>query len=58
MILALLSQVDEGLALREIRAQLDSSVNERQLQQDLVELRNIKLVRLTGRGRGARWERV
>ena len=63
-ILALLNQTNEGLALREIRQRLDPYerlnpyVGNRQVQQDLATLKRFGLARVTGHGRGARWNRT
>ena len=57
-ILALLDRVKDGLALREIRAQLGPQTNERRLREDLAILKNRGLVAPVGYGRGARWKRL
>ena len=57
-ILALLARADDGLALREIRAQLGSRASERQLRDDLAILRARGLIVSKGFGRGARWNRI
>lgn len=54
-ILALLDRADEGLALREIRAQLALHASERQVKRALAALRNRGLAVSTGRGLAARW---
>ena len=56
-ILALLALAEDGLALREIRAQLGPQTNERRLREDLAILKNRGLVAPVGYGRGARWKR-
>ena len=56
-ILALLARTDDGLARREIRAQLGPRANERQLRDDLAILKARGLIVSTGLGRGARWKR-
>ena len=57
-ILALLDRAAYGLAVRDIRAQLNSSVSARQVQNALIALRDQALVVSTGRGLSARWKRV
>ena len=57
-ILVLLDQADRGLALREIIAQLEPQVTQRQVREDLAILRTLTLVVASGHGRGARWELV
>ncbi|MDE0684546.1 MAG: putative DNA binding domain-containing protein [Candidatus Poribacteria bacterium] len=57
-ILALLDRAEDGLALREIRAQLGPQTNERRLREDLAILKNRGLVAPVGYGRGARWKRL
>lgn len=56
-ILNLLSNSDHPLALREIRAQLPSSVSVRQIKRTLARLRKLGLVVATGHGVSARWSR-
>ena len=57
-ILALLDRADDGLALREIRAQLAPHASERQVKRALAVLSNRGLAVSTGRGPAARWRRV
>ncbi len=57
-ILALLDRADDGLALREIRAQLALHASERQVKRALAALRNRGLAVSTGRGPAARWRRA
>ena len=57
-ILALLDRTDDGLALREIRAQLALHASERQVKRALAALRNRGLAVSTGRGLAARWRRT
>lgn len=57
-ILDLLDRSDGTLALREIRSGLVPSTSERRLRGDLTALKERALVRVTGRGRGARWHRA
>lgn len=57
-ILDLLTQAGRPLALREIRSQLASEVNERRLREDLAWLRGKGLIVPSGHGRGARWNRA
>ncbi|MYB57663.1 MAG: AAA family ATPase [Gemmatimonadetes bacterium] len=57
-ILTLLALAEDGLALREIRAQLGPQTNERRLREDLAILKNRGLVAPVGYGRGARWKRL
>ena len=57
-ILVLLDRADDGLALREIRAQLGPQTNERRLREDLARLKDRGLVAVMGYGRGARWKRL
>ena len=57
-ILALLGRADDGLALREICAQLTPHASERQIKRALAVLRNRRLAKSTGRGPAARWRRV
>ena len=57
-ILALLDRADDGLALREIRAQLALQASERQVKRALAALRNRGLAVSTGRGPAARWRRT
>ena len=57
-ILDLLARADDGLALREIRAQLGPRANERQLRNDLAILKARGLITSKGFGRGARWNRL
>ena len=55
-ILVLLDRAEDGLALREIRAQLGPQTNERRLREDLAILKDRGLVAAMGHGRGARWK--
>ena len=57
-ILALLDRAEDGLALREIHAQLPRNASERQVRRALTELRDRGLVASTGPGPAARWKRV
>ena len=57
-ILALLDRAEDGLALREIRAQSGPHTNERRLREDLAILKDRGLVTAMGHGRGARWKRL
>ena len=57
-ILTLLDRADDGLALREIHAQLPLSTTERQVRRALTGLRDHGLVASTGPGPAARWKRV
>ena len=57
-ILALLDRVDDGLARREIHAQLALRASERQVRRALAVLRSRGLVVSTGPGPAARWKRV
>ena len=57
-ILALLDQADDGLALREIRAQLALSASERQVKRALAALKTRGLAVSAGHGRAARWRRA
>ena len=57
-ILALLDRADDGLALREIRAQLALYASERQVKRALTALKNRGLAVSTGRGPAARWRRA
>ena len=57
-ILALLDQAGQGLALREIYAQMKLQASERQVRRDLNTLRILELVVPKGHGRGARWNRL
>ena len=57
-ILTLLDQADDGLALREIRAQLALSASERQVKRALAALKTRGLAVSTGHGRAARWRRA
>ena len=54
-ILALLNRAVDGLALREIRAQLALHSRERQIRRALAALRKRGLALPSGRGRAARW---
>ena len=54
-ILVLLHNSDGGMAARDIRAELEPQVGNRQLTRELDSLRTLELVTLTGRGRGAKW---
>ena len=53
-ILAILDRADDGLTLREIRAQLIPQATERQVRRALAALR----ARSTGRGPAAQWRRI
>ena len=55
-ILDLLDRSGSALALREIRSHLAPSTSERRLRADLTALKERGLVRVMGRGRGARWQ--
>ncbi len=55
-ILSLLDRADDGLALREIRAQLGPHTNERRLREDLAILKGRGLIATIGHGRSARWK--
>ena len=57
-IFALLDRADDGLALREIHAQLPPNTSERQVRRALTGLRDRGLVASTGPGPAARWKRV
>lgn len=57
-ILALLDRADDGLALREIRAQLPLHTSERQVKRALAALKDRGLAVSTGRGPAARWRRA
>ena len=57
-ILTLLDGADDGLALREIHAQMPLNTSERQVRRALTELRDRGLVASTGPGPAARWKRV
>ena len=57
-ILALLADVPDGLALREIVPSLVGSATERQIRDDLGILRVLGLTMSVGHGRGARWKRL
>ena len=57
-ILTLLDRAEDGLALREIRAQLGPHTNERRLREYLAILKDRGLVVAMGHGRGARWKRL
>ena len=57
-ILALLARAEDGLALREIRAQLGPQTNERRLREDLAILKNRGLVAPVGYGWEVRWKRL
>ena len=57
-ILALLDEADDGLALREIRAQLALSASERQVKRALAALKTRGLAVSAGHGRAARWRRA
>ena len=52
-ILVLLHNSGGGMAARDIRAELDPQIGDRQLSRDLDTLRTLELVSLTGHGRGA-----
>ncbi len=56
-ILSVLHASAGGLALREIHARLKGSATERQVREDLAELRTLGLAIPAGHGRGARWNR-
>ena len=57
-VLTLLDQTGQALALREIHSRLELQTNKRRLRKDLAILKSRGLVISTGRGRGARWERL
>ena len=57
-ILALLDRTENGLALREIVANLPFDVSERRVRRALAALRNRGLAESTGRGPAARWRRI
>ena len=56
VILALLTHAPEGLALRELHAQLASDASERQIRRALTTLRARGVIASDGRGRAARWK--
>ncbi len=56
LILVLINNATDGLALREMYPQLEEGVTRRQLQWDLEFLRSLNLIILEGRGPGARWK--
>ncbi len=58
VILTLLDRTDDGLALREIHAQLALQTSERQVKRALAALRKRGLAVSTGRGPAARWRRT
>lgn len=57
-ILTMLDQAENGLALREIVANLTPDVSARQARRALAALRNLGLAEPTGRGMAARWRRI
>ena len=57
-ILGLLQRAGNGLTRREVIAGMGGSVSERQVRRILEELRDEGLVRVTGMGWSARWERT
>lgn len=57
-ILGLLQRARNGLTRREVLAGMGGSVSERQVRRILEELRDEGLVRVTGTGWSARWERT
>ena len=57
-ILALLDRADDGLARRDIVAQLAPHASERKVARDLKALRERGLIASSGRGASARWRRV
>ncbi len=57
-ILTLLDRAGEGLPLREIHGGLEAPATLRQVREDLVILKSLDLITLTGRGRGAMWTHV
>lgn len=57
-IVALLSQGNQALALREIRARLGPETAERRVRKDLRTLKARGLITSTGHGRGARWKQL
>ena len=57
-ILALLDQAGQGLALREIYAQMKLHGSQRQVREDLAILKMLGLAVPTGRGWDARWNRL
>ena len=56
-ILALLAEVHDGIALRELIPRLGQAVTARQVREDLSTLRTLGLAISEGHGRGARWKR-
>ena len=56
IILSLINNAQDGLALREMYPHLEESLTRRQLQRDLEFLRSLNLTLLEGRGPGARWK--
>ena len=56
-ILATLSD-SQGMALRDVCSRLDPNTSERMIRRNLATLRTLKMVRVTGRGRGAKWLRL
>ena len=55
-ILTLLRRSSDGLALREIPAQLGRETNLRRVREDLTTLKTRGMIKSTGHGRGARWK--
>ncbi len=56
LILSMVSEAPDGLALREMYPHLEEGLTRRQVQHDLDLLRSLNLVILEGRGPGARWK--
>lgn len=56
-IVGLFSGTDKALPLREIGTRLSVNGNGNQLKQDLLFLRQLGIVEVTGKGRGALWKR-
>lgn len=54
-ILAMINNAGDGLARRDIRAQMSAGVSERQVRRILEELKESGLIVSVSRGRGARW---
>lgn len=56
IILSILSDEPDGLALREIMPQFADVATLRQVREDLAILRSLELVASEGKGRGSRWK--
>ena len=56
-ILSMLDEAPNGLAVREIVAELEDGATIRQVRLDLGLLKTLELAYSSGRGRGARWRR-